>query len=307
MDEQPAVREGGRFEHFTTCDGHNLRIYYREALCGTGKDKLLVLIHGFPQTSYQFRHVMAPFARLGYHVIAPDYRGAGRSTRPASGYTKAIMADDMKRLIASRFSAYRQIHVIGHDVGGMIAHTLASERSPSDIKLTSVIWGEACLPGSAFYERTKYSIDKFHFQFHRLPNGLAERLISGKEREYLQQFFDRLLYKADAISIHDLMVYVDAYSQPDAIRAAMDLYRAFPKDAEQNIERVRKSSKCTVRCLQLNGAESDHACEAQELMDAFYDQRTSAIQNVADAGHYIAEENPSGFVEAVHGFIEQQR
>merc|ERR1711971_925431 len=82
----------------------------------------ILLIHGFPQTSYQFRHVITPLADAGYTIIAPDYRGAGESSRPRDGYDKLTMAKDLHTLITSHLNIKDKIHVVGHDIGGMVAH-----------------------------------------------------------------------------------------------------------------------------------------------------------------------------------------
>ncbi|KAL9595705.1 MAG: hypothetical protein Q9219_006271 [cf. Caloplaca sp. 3 TL-2023] len=68
----------------------------------------ILLIHGFPETSHQFRHVLAPLASAGYRVIAPDYRGAGYSSKPVSGYTKAVLAADLHELVTAHLQIERK-------------------------------------------------------------------------------------------------------------------------------------------------------------------------------------------------------
>lgn len=86
----------------------------------------VLLIHGFPQTAYQFRHVITPISDAGYRVVAPDYRGAGHSSHPRSGYTKTVMATDLHTLLVDHLKINEPIHVVGHDIGGMIAHAYAA-------------------------------------------------------------------------------------------------------------------------------------------------------------------------------------
>lgn len=269
-------------------------MHYVEALPAPSKanGELVLLIHGFPQTCYQYRHVLTPLAQAGFHVVAPDYRGAGRTSRPRLGYDKATMAQDLLTLVREHLCFAAPVHLVGHYIGGMVAHAWAAQWPET---LHSVVWGEACLPGSAFYERTKASIDKFHFIFHRLPDGLAERLVQGNEEAYLQQFFDRLIHNTDAITADDLAEYVGAYSQPDAMRAAMDIYRALPEDARWNIECKATLGKSKVPCLLLHGKQSDHDQDAMALGDQFYSQ--FSCDSVSESGHYVAEENPTGFCQ----------
>lgn len=108
---------------------------------------VILLIHGFPQTSYQFRHVIDPLAEAGYRVLAPDYRGAGASSKPATGFTKSIMARDLVRLLDA-LKIHEPVHVIGHDIGGMIAFAMAAKH-PS--RVASLNWGECPLPGTSVH------------------------------------------------------------------------------------------------------------------------------------------------------------
>ncbi len=108
---------------------------------------VILLIHGFPQTSYQFRHVIDTLAEAGYRVLAPDYRGAGASSKPATGFTKSIMARDLVRLLDA-LKIHEPVHVIGHDIGGMIAFAMAAKH-PS--RVASLNWGECPLPGTSVH------------------------------------------------------------------------------------------------------------------------------------------------------------
>ncbi|CAO1597180.1 hypothetical protein XANCAGTX0491_000999 [Xanthoria calcicola] len=83
-----------------------IRIHYVEAkpAAGTPQKGTILLIHGFPETSYQFRHVLVPLSSAGYHAIAPDYRGAGSSSRPTTGYTKGVLATDLHDLLTKHLA-----------------------------------------------------------------------------------------------------------------------------------------------------------------------------------------------------------
>jgi pimeloyl-ACP methyl ester carboxylesterase len=92
-----------------------------------GNEKgIILLIHGFPQTSYQFRYVITPLSEAGYRIIAPDYRGAGHSSHPRDGYEKSIMAADLHTLLVEHLKIKEPVHVVGHDIGGMVAHAYAA-------------------------------------------------------------------------------------------------------------------------------------------------------------------------------------
>lgn len=140
--------------HYLTAQLLNgIRLAYRRCLPTTEDSPkgTVVLLHGFPQTSYQFRHVLPMMAAEGYRCIAPDYRGAGGSSRPNTGFDKATMADDIVQLLA-RLGMKEGVHLLGHDIGGMVAFAFA-QRHPKLLK--SVCWGECPLPGTKSYYRDR--------------------------------------------------------------------------------------------------------------------------------------------------------
>ena len=257
----------------------------------------LLLIHGFPQTSYQYRLVLPLLASAGYRCIAPDYRGAGSSSRPASGYSKRTIAADLHTLLTSELSITTPIVLIGHDIGGMIAHAYVSQY-PSTV--ATVIWGECPLPGSTEYESTKHGLGQWHFQFHAVGD-IAEELVKGKERIYLQHFFSKLSQNPLLFEGEVLNHYVGAYSQPGALRAAFATYAAFEGDATDNRSWRATKGKVPVRSMVLSGEKSLHAKGAMSMAMEFYQNPDWDI--VKGAGHYIAEENPADFVAKVRACL----
>ena len=168
---------------------------------GEGTDTL-VLLHGFPQTSWQWRHVIEPLADAGYRVIAPDYRGAGHSSRPRSdhgypadlrgevtlprgGYTKWEMAEDIHLLLHEHLGLTEPAFVLGHDIGSMVATAYAFRYRDATRALG---YGEASQPGTSWFERMKTTATEWHFSFHNVLD-LPEMLVTGRERPYLQYFY----------------------------------------------------------------------------------------------------------------------
>ena len=235
-----------------TPSGGQIRLSYTECVHVLDSETkgAILLVHGFPQTSHQFRHVIKPLADSGYHVIAPDYRGAGQSSKPTSGYEKSQMAEDLFTLVHDHIGIKGKIHVVGHDIGGMIAFAYAS-KYPKHV--ASLIWGECPLPGSNFFDQVKSSPDAFHFVFHCILD-LPEALIAGRESIYLKHFFDKQSYNGAAITQSDLEIYTNAYSQPGAIRAGLNLYRAFERDAIENRKMLEQHGKIKVTFFCLAGS-----------------------------------------------------
>ncbi len=288
-----------------------VRLHYYDA--GAGTDTL-VLLHGFPQTSWQWRHVIEPFVTAGYRVIAPDYRGAGHSSRPrldpglaadlraegtlpGGGYTKWEMAEDIYLLLHDHLRLTEPAFVLGLDIGSMVATAYAFRYRDHTRALG---YGEASQPGTDLYERVKNSPTEWHFAFHQVLD-LPEALVSGRERQYLQYFFDRHAARPTAVDVDE---FVRAYEQPGAMRAAFDLYRAFPRDAEDIRSALASSGKLTVPCLGLTGGASLlHAGAVEGVGHSLAD--SVVVAEIAGSGHWIAEENPRDLITSVLQFDDR--
>lgn len=278
-----------------------LRIFYTECLpTSSPKPKgTILLIHGFPETSHQFRHVLVPLADAGYGVLAPDYRGHGYSSKPPNGYTKAIIAQDLHKLVTEHLGIKEKIHVVGHDIGGMIAHAYAAQ-FPAHV--ASICWGECPLPGTRLYEDVKHTSLVWHFNF-QAQTDMAVALTTGKERMYLKHFFDRLATNQAAFTEKDLDFYTAQYAQAGALRAAFTTYRMFEEDARQNRKWLEESGKVQVRCMGLFCENLFEAARAQEMVSEVYENVEMGVMK--DCGHYLAEEDPESFVKLVLGFVEK--
>ena len=278
-----------------------IRLFYTECLPSSSKPKgTILLIHGFPESSYQFRYVIVPFAEAGYHVVAPDYRGAGYSSKPPSGYTKDVLAQDLYKLVHDHLKVTDKIHVVGHDIGGMIAHAYVAQ-FPDHV--ASVNWGECPLPGTTFYEDTTHTAPLWHFDFHS-QTDIAVSLVTGKEKIYLKHFYDRLGQNPNAFTNEDLEFYTNHYSSAGALHAAFTTYRMFEEDAKHNREWRKKNGKVGVRAMIMSGEYVFMTARAQEMASEMYENVERGV--VEGSGHWLAEENPEGFIKQVLAFIEKK-
>lgn len=254
----------------------------------------ILLIHGYPQCSYQFRHVITPIADAGYTVIAPDYRGAGHSSKPRDGYEKTQMASDIHELLTKHLGINEPVHVVGHDIGGMVAHAYAS-RFAKDT--ASVALGEFPMPGTKVYDTfCRENAGVWHFHFH-WQTDLPELLTQGRERQYIKHFYDRLCINPSAITPADVDYYASMFEKAGAMRAGFDVYRAFHKDAEENRDWVANHGKCAVPCMSLNGEGSFLANIAADQNLEVYEATETAT--IPGSGHWCAEENPAAFTQTV--------
>ncbi|KAM0712968.1 hypothetical protein Q7P35_000419 [Cladosporium inversicolor] len=289
-------------------DGESVRMAYLDhppSQCSQNSNSPtkppILLLHGFPQTSHQFRHVLPLLAKIGHRCIAPDYRGAGRSSTSHTDFRKATMAADMLALLDA-LAITQPVHVLGHDIGGMIAFALAS-RHPQRVR--SVCWGECPLPGTEAYEKSKTddAVQFFHFIFHAVAD-LPEALVAGRERVYVSHFLNKITYNLGAFSEADVDFYGEAYAQPGAMRCAFGVYRAFERDAEDNREWLGREGKCRTPSLVLSGEKSRHREEARGMALEVTEGEVLEEGVVGGAAHYLAEESPEGFVGAVMPFLD---
>ncbi|MFB5599719.1 MAG: alpha/beta fold hydrolase [Nitrososphaeraceae archaeon] len=196
-----------------------------------GKGDPIVLLHGWPQTWYEWRNIIPELIDNNYTIIAPDLRGLGDSEKPQTGYDTKTVAEDIYQLVKKL--GYSKIYIVAHDLGGPVAYSYASAH-PEDVRKMIIL--DTLLPGFGLEEAGKFFPDGlWHFSFHSVRD-LPEKLIDGKEDVYLNWFYDHGSYNQSAISEEDRAEYIKQYSKPGAMRAGFEFYRAIFEDAEQNKE-----------------------------------------------------------------------
>jgi hypothetical protein len=124
---------------------------------------------------------------------------------------------------------------------------------------------DAPLPGTAVFDRLRNDPRVWHFAFHG-ARDVAEMLVAGRERQYLQAFFNARCFDPSAISEADLELYSSAYAAAGAMRAGFELYRAFDRDAEDNRAALERHGKLTVPVLAVAGASSTSGPLVEEMM-----------------------------------------
>jgi pimeloyl-ACP methyl ester carboxylesterase len=276
----------------------SLRLHYVTA--GEG-DRTVVLLHGFPQTWWEWHQVIPDLVRAGFRVLALDYRGAGYSSRPQGGYDKRTIAGDIHQLLKKHLHINAPIVLIGHDIGLMVAYAYA-QAYRDDVSHLVVV--DAPLPGTTVFDRIRADPRVWHFAFHGVRD-VPEMLVAGRERQYLQTFFNARVYNPSATWEKDFDVYVDAYSSPGAMRAGFELYRAFDQDAADNREALSANGKLSVPVLSVGGAISTTGALMEEMMHEVADHVTGI--RIPGTAHWVAEENPSAFIAGVLQFLQPQK
>ncbi|MFJ8142925.1 alpha/beta fold hydrolase, partial [Streptomyces sp. NPDC096013] len=144
-----------------------------------GSGPVLVLLHGWPQTSRAWARVMPALAE-SRTVVVPDLRGTGDSDRPEGGYAKTHQADDIRGLLTA-LDLNGPVAVAGHDIGSMVALAWAAAH-PEDI--SHLILVDALLPGLGLEEAMNVAEGgMWHFGFFMTPH-FPEMLFAGHELEF---------------------------------------------------------------------------------------------------------------------------
>jgi pimeloyl-ACP methyl ester carboxylesterase len=271
-----------------------LRLHYVTA--GDG-DRTVVLLHGFPQTWWTWRRLIPFLVQAGYRVIAPDYRGAGNSTRPAGGYDKRTMAGDIHRLLKEHLKIQHPVALIGHDIGLMVAYAY-SEMFRNEVSHLVVM--DAPLPGTAVFDRLRVDPRIWHFAFHG-TRDVPEMLVAARERQYLQLFYSARIFDPSAITEADLDLYTTAYSAAGAMRAGFELYRAFDQDAQENRSALARNGKLKIPVLAIFGSISNTSSGVADMMHEVAENVTGL--EISRSGHWIAEENPEELAVSLRHFM----
>ena len=289
------------FQHGMAEVEPGVQLHYVEV--GSGPETM-VLVHGYPETWWEWRHVMPIFASAGYRVIAVDYRGAGNSSKPASGYDKRTMAKDIHTLLIDHLAMADPVIMVGHDIGMTVAFAFAALYPASVKKLVLV---DAIVPGTptfkAFLTTGKLRNSNLaHFFWHNARNNMAEALTAGRERMYIQDFFDRIAFNLGAFGPEVIDHYTAHYAGPGGMKAGFEVYRAFDHDGEDNEAFLRDSGRLKMRTLFIAGAESFLGTMPEVVLNEIAEDGSVAL--IPRSGHYPPEENPEAFASAVLAFLE---
>lgn len=253
----------------------------------------LVLLHGWPQTWWEWRRIMPVLAKH-HTVVALDLRGAGHSDCPQSGYDKASLAEDVHGAMAVLgFSRYA---VCGHDIGAMVALALAFTHRES---VTRVAILDAPMPGWSQWEANFADPMVWHFAFH-MKRDLPERLIYGREFDYVSTFFADRTYNHGALPVEEVEIYARSMAQPGKTRGGLEWYRAFPVDHANALD--WKRSPLTIPVLALGG---DHRWGPKivAMLEEFAGNVSGG--SIQDCGHWMAEERPAETADALLKFFAQ--
>lgn len=257
-----------------------------------GSGPAVVLLHGFGDTGDMWGPLAARLV-TSHTVIVPDLRGMGHSSRATGGYAKQAQATDIRTVVTAL--GHDRAAVVGHDIGTMVAYAYAAT-FPDRVERLVVM--DAPVPGVAPWDDIVRSPQLWHFNF---AGPDAERLVAGRERIYLDRFWNDFAGDPARIDQATRVHYARLYAQPGAMRAAFAQFTAIGAHDVADNRRLSRN-KLPMPVLAIGGARSFGAMMATVMRNAATDV-TEAV--VPGAGHWLMEESPDRTVQLVAAFIDQ--
>jgi pimeloyl-ACP methyl ester carboxylesterase len=256
-----------------------------------GSGPAVLLLHGFGDSGDMWEPLAAVLV-AGHTVVVPDLRGMGLSSHPDTGYDKKTEARDMLQVLNQLH--IDKIQLVTHDIGNMVGYALAAQ-NPGLVTRWVVM--DAPLPGIGHWDEQLSNPKTWHFNFHG-PD--EERLVAGRERIYLDRFYDELSADPKGIDEQTRQHYAHLYARPHAIHDAFEQFVAFPQDGIDNRAFLAKG-KLTMPVLAIGGEKSYGASLAEELRFVATDVTPLVIPG---SGHWLMEEQPVKTVAAITAFLK---
>jgi pimeloyl-ACP methyl ester carboxylesterase len=269
-------------------EANGVRLHVRVG--GTGP--AVLLLHGYGETG----DMWVPLARelvRDRTVVVPDLRGMGRSSIPAGGYDKKNQAADMAGLLDAL--KIERADVVAHDIGNMVAFAFAAAYRD---RVTRLVVIDAPVPGVGPWEEILKNPLLWHFRFGGRD---MERLVAGRERIYLDRFWNEFSAHPSRFSEAARRHYAKLYARPGAMRAGFAQFGAFDQDAVDNKAFVA-AGKLDIPVLALGGEKSFGLTMAAVMRFAASNVEEGVVP---DSGHWIMEENPKATVAMVRSFLDK--
>ena len=197
-----------------------------------GAGPLVLLVHGFAQTWFEWHRLM-PLLAASHTVIAVDLPGLGQS-EPAASYAGQDVAATLHRF-AKSFSPDAPFDLVAHDIGIWNTYPMLAEHN-SDVR--RVVYLEAPIPDGDIYTYPAFTPEGealvWHFSFFAAGNDLAARLVSGNERFFLEHFIRVHATNQDAFTPELLDLYARSFAKPSSLDASFAYYRALNETVRRN-------------------------------------------------------------------------
>lgn len=259
-----------------------------------GAGPAVIMLHGFGDTGDMWSPLATALA--GNHtVIVPDLRGMGLSSRAIGGYDKKTQGVDVAKVLDAL--KIDKVDLVTHDIGNMVGYAFAAQYPARVVRWVAM---DAPLPGIGPWEEILKNPLLWHFNF-RGPD--VERLVAGRERIYLDRFYNELSATPASIDEATRVHYAEVYAQPGAMHSAFEQFAAFAQDATDNKELVKKG-KLKLPVLAIGGDRSFGMAMAEDI-GFVADDVTPLV--IANSGHWLMEEQTAATVAAIRAFLDKKQ
>jgi len=258
-----------------------------------GHGPAVVLLHGYGETGDMWAPLAADLMR-DHLVIVPDLRGLGLSAKPASGYEKKLQGYDVSGVLDALHVG--KVDLVTHDIGNMVGFSFVEE-NPG--RVTRLVLMDAPIPGIGPWEEILKSPLLWHFRFGG-PD--MERLVAGRERIYLDRFWNEFSATPAHFTEASRQHYAALYAQPGAMHGGFSQFAAFDQDVIDDRAFLAKNGKLATPVLAVGGDKSFGPTMAVVARDAFSNVQQLVIP---DSGHWLMEEQPAATVAAIRAFLDK--
>jgi pimeloyl-ACP methyl ester carboxylesterase len=256
-----------------------------------GQGPAVVLLHGYGETGDMWVPLATELAK-DHTVIVPDLRGMGLSSKPAGGFDKKTQAGDVAGVLTAL--KVDKADVVAHDIGNMVAFQFAAQHPERVRKLVLI---DAPVPGIGPWDEVLKNPLLWHFRFGG-PD--MERLVKGRERIYLDRFWNEFSATPAKFSEAARKHYAALYAKPGAMHSGFAQFAAFDQDAIDNRAWQAAGGRLKMPVFAVGGEKSFGPMMAT-VMRAAADDVTEGV--VPGSGHWIMEENPRDTTKLVTSFL----
>lgn len=269
---------------------NGIRLHYVTA----GQGPLLLMLHGFPEFWYSWRHQI-PLLSPYFTVVAPDLRGYNLSDKPNWGYETDVLVRDVAELITAL--GHNDAVVLGHDWGGMLAWLLAIDHPARVRQLVAMNIPHPALFLQAVRSNPRQLLRSWYIAFFQLP-GLPEALIRANDFAAVEWMLRGTAANKAAFSDEDIARYKEALRQPGALSAAIAYYRHLLSPTN-----TARSSGLVAAPTLLIWGEQDVALGKELTYGTERLVPNLQTRYIAEAGHWVQQEAPEAVNEALLAFL----
>lgn len=271
---------------------NGIGLYAVEA--GPADGPLVILLHGFPEFSYGWRHQIGPLTASGFRVVVPDQRGYGRSDKPESldAYRLSELGADVLALASA--CGRETFRLVGHDWGGIVAWWVGAVH-PERVERLAIVNAPHPDAVRPFIRQNPSQILRSLYVAAFQPAGLPEKLLAARDYWALRRIMQRTSWPG-TFTDEDLALYRDAWARPGALTAMLNWYRALLRRPPKRVGRVKPPTR-----IFWGRRDAALAAGLAEASLALCDD--GRITWYDDATHWVLHEEPKAFAADLVDFL----